>query len=120
MERRGYQHHIERLGETLREEIAAIIEGELADPRIGLATVTEVKLAPDGKAAHIFVNVSGSDEEAAETMKGLLASRTYIRRQIQYHLSLRHVPELYFQLDRSQQHETRIDELLRRVKKRSK
>ncbi len=120
MERRGFQHHIERLGEALREEIAAIIEGELGDPRIGLATVSEVKVAPDGKSAHVLVSVAGSDPEAFETMKGLEASKGYIRRQIQYHLSLRHVPELYFQLDRSQEHETRIDELLRRVKKRSK
>ena len=35
--------------EALKEEIATIVEGELGDPRIGLVTVTDVRLAPDGK-----------------------------------------------------------------------
>ena len=50
-EQRGKQHHLERLSEALKEEIGAIIEGELGDPRVGLCNVTEVLLAPDGKCA---------------------------------------------------------------------
>ncbi len=120
MERRNVQHHYERLGEALREEIAAMIEGELTDPRIGLATVHEVKLSPDGKAAHVFVVVSGDDKEVEQTMTGLNAARNYIRHELLDRLRIRHAPDLFFHLDRSQQYETRIDELLRRVKKRSK
>jgi ribosome-binding factor A len=119
MERRNAQHHYDRLGETLREEISAMIEGELTDPRIGLATVTEVKMSPDGKAAHISVSVSGDDKEIEQTLLGLNAARSYIRRQLLDRLRIRHAPDLFFHLDRWQQYETRIDELLRRVKKRS-
>jgi ribosome-binding factor A len=120
MERRNVQHHFQRLGEALREEVAAMIEGELTDPRIGLATVTEVKMSPDGKSAHVFVNVSGNEEEAEQTLEGLNAARSYIRHELLDRLRIRHAPDLFFQLDRSQHYETRIDELLRRVKKRSK
>ncbi len=120
MERRNVQHHYQRLGEALREEIAAMIEGELTDPRIGLATVHEVKLSPDGKVAHVFVIVSGNEEEVEQTMIGLHAARNYIRHELLDRLRIRHAPDLFFHLDRSQQYETRIDELLRRVKKRSK
>ena len=49
MENRAQQHHRERLTEALKEEIATIVEGELGDPRIGLVTVTDVRLMPDGK-----------------------------------------------------------------------
>lgn len=104
----------------MREEISAILEGELGDPRIGLATVTEVHIAPDGKAAHVLVEVAGDEDEAELTMLGLLNARNYIRHELARRLRLRHAPELHFRLDRSQQVETRIDELLRRVKKRSK
>jgi ribosome-binding factor A len=117
---RNLQHHLERLGEALREEIAAMIEGELHDPRIGLATVTEVKLSPDGRSAQVLVNVSGDEREAEQTLAGLDAARNYIRHELLDRLRIRHAPDLFFQLDRSQQYETRIDELLRRVKKRSK
>ena len=120
MEHRNAQHHYDRLGETLREEISAMIEGELTDPRIGLATVTEVKMSPDGKSAHVSVHVSGNQEDAANTLAGLDAARSYIRHELLDRLRIRHAPDLFFHLDRSQQFETRIDELLRRVKKRSR
>ena len=45
MENRGQKHHRERLGEALREEIVALVEGELGDPRIGLVSVNEVQMA---------------------------------------------------------------------------
>ena len=57
-EQRGRQYHRARVGETLKEEIGVIIEGELRDPRIALCTVTEIALAPDGKSARVYVEVT--------------------------------------------------------------
>lgn len=67
-EQRGQKYHQGRLGEALREEIETILEGELGDPRIGLANVSEVKLSPDNKTAHVFVSVQGDEAEAAKTL----------------------------------------------------
>ncbi len=120
MENRQYEYHKGRLAEALREEISAIVEGELADPRIGLATVTEVMLAPDGKSAHVMVAVVGDEKEAANTMKGLTAATGFIRHEVADRLRLRHAPELFFRLDKSDQYESRIDELLKRIEKRKK
>lgn len=120
MENRQYEYHKGRLAEALREEISAIVEGELADPRIGLATVTEVMLAPDGKSAHVMVAVVGNEKEAVETMKGLTAATGFIRHEVADRLRLRHAPELFFRLDKSDQYESRIDELLKRIEKRKK
>jgi ribosome-binding factor A len=120
MENRAQQHHRERLGEALREEIVALVEGELGDPRIGLVSVTEVHLAPDGKTARVFVAASGSDEEAEESLEGLNAARGYIRHEVTRRLARRQTPELFFVLDRSEEHGGRIEELLRRIEKRRK
>ncbi len=120
MENRGQRHHRERRGEALREEIATLVEGELEDPRIGLVTVNEVQLAPDGKIARVFVQVDGDEAEAAESMEGLEASIGYIRHQLVANLGLRHAPELVFVLDRAQQYSDRIDQLLTRIKKRKR
>jgi ribosome-binding factor A len=95
-EQRGRQYHRERVGEALKDEIGVILEGELADPRIALCNVTELLLAPDGKSARVFLHV--------------LLER----------LGKRHIPELFFLLDRSQEYGARIDELLGRIKKRKK
>jgi ribosome-binding factor A len=120
LERRGQKYHRERLGEALREEIETILEGELGDPRIGLANVSEVILAPDSRSARVMVVVEGDEEEAEETMEGLQAAGGFIRRELVERLHLRRAPELIFIQDRSQQYETRIDELLSRSKKRSR
>jgi|SRR5579884_2146363 len=119
-EQRGKQHHQERLAEAMREEIGSILEGELGDPRIGLASVTEVALAPGGKAARIFIHVDGEEEEGDATIDGLRAAAGFIRHQVGERLGLRHVPELYFQLDRSEQYGQRIDELLHRTRRKKK
>ena len=118
MERRGQKYHRERLGEALRVEIESILEGELSDPRIGLVNVSEVHLAPDSKSARVFVVVAGDDEQANETMKGLQAASGYVRHELAERLQLRRTPELLFILDRSQQYQERIDELLNRTKKK--
>ena len=119
MERRAQKYHRERLGEALREEIETILEGELSDPRIGLVNVSEVHLAPDSRSARVMVVVAGDDTQAQETMEGLRAAGGYVRRELVERLHLRRAPELLFILDRSQQYESRIDELLNRSKKRS-
>ncbi len=115
---RAAQHHRERLNDAIRDEIIAILEGELADPRIGLATVSNVELAPDGRSAHVLIEVSGGDDEAEQSLEGLSAAKGFIRHEIAERLRLRHAPELIFRLDRSQEYGARIDELLKRINQR--
>ncbi|MGA3212696.1 MAG: 30S ribosome-binding factor RbfA [Terriglobales bacterium] len=118
MQNPGAKYHRERMGEAMREEITALVEGELGDPRIGLVSVSELHLAPDGRSAHVFVVVDGDDKAATESLEGLMAARNYIRRELVRRLRLRQAPELFFSLDRSQQYGARIDELLQRINKR--
>jgi ribosome-binding factor A len=119
-ENRSAEHHRERLIDALREEIDAIIGGELSDPRIGLCHVTEVVLAPGGRSARVLVDVDGDDDQAARTVQGLTAARAFIRTEVRDRLGKKHVPELTFHVDRSQRTKERIDELLGRVQKRSR
>lgn len=118
MEKRGAKYHRERLGEALREEIETIVEGELADPRIGLVNVSSVELAEDSRSARVMVVVEGDDGDADRTMEGLSAAVGYIRREITDRLHLRRAPELVFILDRSEKYQSRVDELLKRTRKK--
>jgi ribosome-binding factor A len=120
LENRGRKYHRGRLSEAIREEIETILEGELADPRIGLASVTAVLMAQDARSARIMVTVAGDDAEAERTLKGLTAAKNYVRHELAERLQLRKPPELYFQIDRADQMESRVDELLTREKKRRK
>ncbi len=118
MEKRGAKYHRERLGEALREEIETIVEGELGDPRIGLVNVTSVELAEDSRSARVMVVVEGNDDQAGRTMEGLSAAVGYIRHEIAERLHLRKAPELVFVLDRSEKYQARVDELLKRTRKK--
>jgi len=119
-EHRGRKHHQDRVAETLRVEIGAMIEGELSDPRIGLVSVTGVHLADDGRTAQVLVDIDGDDEEAERSMQGLEAAKAYIRRELADRLRLRRAPELFFRLDRAEREQARVEELLARAKKRNK
>ena len=118
-EHRARTHHRNRVAETLREEIAIMIEGELSDPRIGFATVTEVALETGGKSGHVYVSVVGDEEAEQQTLEGLMAARGYIRSMLLERMGVRHLPELTFHIDRSEKMSKRMDEILTRVKKRS-
>lgn len=119
-EQRARKYHQERVAETLREEIGAMIEGELSDPRISFAYVSHVVLNPGGKSALIYVAVDGGAEEETQTIEGLMAARGYIRHELLERMGVRHIPDLTFHIDRSEKMKARIDELLGRARKRQK
>src|SRR5437868_8697005 len=117
-ENRARNRHRERVASTFSEEIGAMLEGELSDPRIAPSYITDVVLAPGGKSARIFVAVHGSEAEEASTLAGLMAARGYIRSELRERMGVRHVPELTFAIDRSEKLTGRMEELLGRLRKR--
>jgi ribosome-binding factor A len=119
-EQRARKYHQDRVAETLREEIGAMIEGELSDPRISFAYITQVVLNPGGKSALIYVAVDGGMDEEAKTLDGLMAARGYIRHELLERTGKKHVPDLTFHIDRSEKMKARIDELLGRQRRRQK
>jgi ribosome-binding factor A len=117
-EQRARTYHRNRVANTFSEEIGAMLEGELSDPRIAPSYVTDVVMAPGGKSARVFVAVHGSEDEELSTLEGLTAARAYIRTQLRDRMGVRHVPELSFAIDRSEKMTGRMDELLGRMRKR--
>jgi ribosome-binding factor A len=120
-EHRARKHHQDRVAETLRDEIGAMIEGELSDPRIDLCHVSEVALNPGGKSARVYVVVDITTKDIAkseaETIAGLEAAKGYIRSELKDRMGVRHVPELSFLADRSGRFQARIEELMNRGRK---
>jgi len=116
-EQRARQHHRDRVASTFNEEITAMLEGELSDPRIAPCHVTEVVLAPGGKSCRVFIAVHGDEKAESNTLAGLMAARNYIRTEIRERMGVRHVPEITFAIDRSEKINARMDELLDRVGK---
>ena len=83
MEKRGVKYHRGRVGEALREEIETLVEGELADPRIGLVSVTQVQIADDGRSPELVFRLDRAEEAKArvEELLGRANKRKKARRE---------------------------------------
>jgi len=98
----------ERLDELLRQEIGAMLEREIADPRLGFATVTQVQTDPDLRHARVWVSIIGGSAERSATLVALDHAMVFIRRELGTRLRLKRIPDLHIRLDDSIERGTRI------------
>jgi ribosome-binding factor A len=100
----------------VQREIMEIIQRELKDPRIGLVSITEVRMSPDLRHARVRLSVLGDEEAQQETLKGLESARGLIRHDLGRRLqNLKYAPELVFELDPSIEYSVRISKQLREL-----
>jgi ribosome-binding factor A len=102
----------ERIDELLRQEIGALLAKEVADPRIGFATITDVETAPDLRHAKVWVSVIGQAGERTETLHALQQAMGFIRRELGHRLRLKRIPELHVRLDDTAERGTRVLKLI--------
>ena len=103
-----------RVGEALRHALADVLaRGELRDPELaGLqATVTEVRVSPDLRAATAFVVPFGGGD-AAGLAKALNRASAFFRMRLADAVELRVAPTIHFAADLSFDKAERIERLL--------
>lgn len=103
----------DRVADQIRAELGKIFLTELRDPRVKLATASNVRVSRDLSHADVFISSLADDEQQRkETIEGLERAAGFIRRTLASRLSLRRVPELHFALDRGAEHSRHITDLL--------
>ena len=54
----------DRVGDLIKKEIASmLLHGDIKDPRIGMVTITVVKLSPDFRNATVYFSIIGTETE---------------------------------------------------------
>ena len=104
-----------RLNEQLKRELSELIRTQVRDPRVGLVTITGVDVAADLGSARVFVRRAGADDDLDASLEGLMAAAPFLRSELGRILSIRKIPELRFQKDRSLEHAQRIEQILSEV-----
>jgi ribosome-binding factor A len=103
----------DRLAHELKNMISEIIARELHDPRVGFATVTEVKVSRDLRHVRVYVSVfDEATEKKRETVAALNHAAGFMRREVFSQLRLRRSPEIVFTLDESVERGDRMSRLL--------
>jgi ribosome-binding factor A len=107
-----------RVNESVRAVVADTVR-QLKDPRIGLVTVTGVRVTPDLKEAVVYVSVLGSEKKRKASLVGLQSAHGVLQARINDQLNLRRTPTLTFEYDDSVERGVRmtalIDELAREL-----
>jgi len=103
----------ERVAEALQELVAELLLREIKDPRIGLVTVTGVKVSPDLRHARIYFSCLGDEVQRAQTLRGLTSAAGFVRSQVARRLNLRVAPEIAFEFDASLEQAERLARLLK-------
>ncbi len=107
----------ERVAEQIRVEVAGILQRQLKDPRIGLATCTRVLVSGDLGVAKVYVSVLGSESEQKKTMMALGKASGYVRHLLSRRLGLRVSPEVRFMFDPSVEYSIKLERMFEEARR---
>ena len=104
---------VDRVADALREAIADLVLREIKDPRVGMITLTGVRVSADLRHARVYFSVLGDAARRAQCLEGLRSAAGFIRTQLARRLNLRVVPEVTFEFDPSLEQAERVSRLLK-------
>ena len=105
----------DRVADLIKIEISNLLLKQVRDPRIGLVTITGVKVTDDLRTARGFFVELGKDQCSEEVQAGLGKAAGFLRRELGRRLQLRCVPELVFAYDPSFAYGNRIERLISEI-----
>ena len=85
---------------------------QVKDPRLGMVTITDVRLSGDLHDATLFYTVLGSDDERAASAVALESAKGVLRSEVGRQTGVRFTPTLTFIADSLPEDTKHIEELL--------
>lgn len=105
-----------KLAVRIREIVAETLRTQVKDPRLGMVTVTEVRVTPDLREATVYYTVLGDGAEQEATAVALDSARGVLRSQVGRQTGVKFTPSLAFVTDHIPDTARQIDELLERAR----
>ena len=106
-----------RVGDYLRRELASIIRSEMRDPRVGIVSVTDVRVSTDLSTARVYVASLGVDDtdQREELLSVLNKAGGFLRSAVARQNSMRTTPRLRFYYDELIEEGARMETLIDRA-----
>lgn len=106
-------NRIQRIANLIKKEVAEMLLREVKDPRIGMVTITGVKVSKDLRIAHIYYSALGTEKQIQDSAIGLRQATKFIQREIGRRIRMRYTPAIDFQFDHSLEYGSHIDKILK-------
>jgi len=104
-----------RVGQQIQRALSELIRRELRDPRLGMVTLTDVRMSSDLSYAKIYYSVLGADPLLAQQI--LTQAADMLRGPLGRALGIRHSPELRFVQDELIESGARLSALINKAVK---
>ncbi len=99
----------DRVGDQIQRDLAALIQREIKDPRLGMVTISHVKVSKDLGYADAYFTVMAFGEQTDEAQVEAIKSATqilnnaagFLRTELARGIKLRVMPQLRFHFDES-------------------
>ena len=101
-----------RLAGRIKQIVAHSIELQIKDPRLGMVTITDVRVTGDLHDATVFYTVFGDEEERAASAAALESAKGVLRSEVGRQTGVRFTPTLTFVLDAVPESAAHIEDLL--------
>lgn len=101
-----------KLAVRIREIVAATLEMQVKDPRLGMVTITDARVTPDLREATLFYTVYGDDESRQASAQALESAKGVLRSTVGKQTGVRYTPSLTFVADHVPEQAATIDHLL--------
>ncbi|MCH8542674.1 MAG: 30S ribosome-binding factor RbfA [Alcanivorax sp.] len=108
----GFQR-TDRIGDYIQRELAEVIRREVKDPRLGMVTVQQVRVARDLSWADVYFTLLGEDADAGLEAQGVLTRASgFLRSQLAKDINTRTTPKLRFHYDKLPEQASRLSALI--------
>ena len=102
-----------RVAQQLQRALSELIRRDIRDPRLGMVTLTEVRMSSDLSYATVYYSVLGADRAVAQEI--LNSAADMLRGPVGRALGLRHSPALRFEADELIEEGARLSALINRA-----
>ncbi len=102
-----------RVAQQIQRALSDLIRREIRDPRLGMLTLTEVRVSSDLSYATVYYSVMNADPEEAHEV--LVSAADILRGPLGRALGLRHAPELRFVPDELIESGARLSALINKA-----
>ncbi|NQZ33024.1 MAG: 30S ribosome-binding factor RbfA [Oceanospirillaceae bacterium] len=115
----------QRIAEQMQRDLAKLIQREIKDPRIGMVTISFVKVARDLGYAEVYFTVmpfgEDTEDDAVSAASDVLKDAAgFLRTELARNMQLRTVPKLRFHYDATIDRGRRLHSLIEQTVRESK